>query len=138
MRKILALGLVAALGLAPIFAGQAMAQRKQAPKPVWGAMVGGLSDIQSLVAALAVFDMERAAKIADGLAARETYISNIAALPEVVRKGHAKVAGEAKKLADFARAGEEDRMAAQIGVVLAACSACHYNVRDAERRKKME
>jgi len=138
MRKIFALAILVALGFTPVFAGSAMAQKKQAPKPVWGAMVGGLSDIQSITAALSVFDMKRAATIADTLAGRETYISNIAALPEVVRKGHGKVAAEAKILADFARSGEEDKIARQIGAVLAACSACHYNVRDAQRRKKME
>ncbi len=82
--------------------------------------------------------MKRAVKIADGLAARETYIFNIARLSEETRKGHAKVATEAKILADLARAGEEQKMATQIGAVLAACSACHYDIRDAERRKKMK
>ena len=120
------------------FTGTALAQKKHAPKAVWGAMVGGLNDIQSIAAALAVFDMKRAATIADTLAARETYISNIARLPDAVKKGHAKVATEAKLLADAARAGDEQKMATQIGAVLAKCSACHYDYRDAERRKKME
>ncbi len=138
MRKYIALAILLAFGLTPVFTGTALAQKKHAPKPVWGAMVAGLNDIQSIAAALTVFDMKRAAKIADGLAARETYISNIARLSEKTRKGHAKVATEAKLLADAARAGEEQKMATQIGAVLAACSACHYDLRDAERRKKMK
>ncbi len=138
MKKLIALAILLAFGFMPVFTGTALAQKKHAPKAVWGAMVANLNDIQSIAAALAVFDMKRAATIADTLAARETFISNIARLPDVVKKGHAKVAAEAKLLADAARAGEEQKMATQIGAVLAKCSACHYDVRDAERRKKME
>ncbi len=138
MRKLIALAILLAFGFAPVLAGPALAQKKHAPKPVWGTMLANLNDIQSITAALAVFDMKRAATIADGLAAREKFVSNIARLPDAVRKGAAKVAAEAKILADAARAGDEQKMATQIGAVLAACSACHYNVRDAARRKKME
>lgn len=138
MRKLIALAVLSAFGFMSVFTGTVLAQKKHAPKPVWGAMVAGLNDIQSIAAALTVFDMKRAVKIADGLAARETYIFNIARLSEETRKGHAKVATEAKILADLARAGEEQKMATQIGAVLAACSACHYDIRDAERRKKMK
>ncbi len=138
MRKLMALAILLAFGFAPVLAGPALAQKKHAPKPVWGAMVGGLNDIQRISAALAIFDMKGAAETADKLAARETYISKIERLPDAVKKGHAKVADEAMKLADAAKAGDEQKMATQIGAVLAACSACHYNVRDAERRKKME
>lgn len=138
MRKLIALAILLAFGFMPVFAGPVLAQKKHAPKSVWGAMVGGLNDIQRIAAALTIFDMKGAAETADKLAARETYISNIARLPDVVKKGHAKVADEAKILADAARAGDEQKMATQIGAVLGACSACHYNVRDAERRKKMK
>ncbi len=138
MRKFIALAIVLAFGFMPVFTGPVLAQKKHAPKSIWGAMVGGLNDIQRIAAALAIFDMKGAAETADKLAAREAYISNVARLPEETRKGHAKVAEEAKKLAEAARAGEEQKMATQIGAVLAACSACHYNVRDAARRKKME
>ncbi len=138
VKKLVGLAILLAFGFISIFAGTALAQKKHAPKPVWGARVAGLNDIQSIAAALAVFDMKRAATIADTLAARETFISNIARLPDVVKKGHAKVANEDKILADAARAVEEQKMATQIGAVLAACSACHYDIRDAERRKKMK
>ena len=138
MRKFATFAVFLALGLALGFSGTAMAQKKQYPKAVWGAMVGGLSDIQSIAAALAVFDMKRAAEIADTLTARETYISNIEQLPDPVKKGHAAVAKVAKELGDAARSGQEAQVAAKIGEVLAACSACHYDVRDAERRKKQE
>ncbi len=137
MRKLIAFAILMAFGFMPVFTGTVLAQKKHAPKPVWGAMVAGLNDIQSIAAALTVFDMKRASEIADGLAARETFISNIARLPDEVKKRHAKVANEAKILADAARAGDEQKMATQIGAV-ANCSACHYDVRDAERRKKME
>ena len=138
MRKIIALAVLLAIGFMPVLAGTALAQKKHAPKAVWGAMVAGLNDIQSIAAALTVFDMKRAATIADGLVKRETYISNIESLPAEVKKRHAKVADEAKKLADAARAGDEQKIAMQIGAVLASCSSCHYDLRDAERRKKMQ
>ncbi len=115
-----------------------MAQKKHAPKSVWKAMVASLNDIQSITGALAVFDMERATTIADGLVKRETFISKMDRLPEAVRKGHGKVADAATELADATRSGDEQEISMKIGAVLAACSACHYNVRDAERRKKLQ
>ncbi|MDP6343420.1 MAG: cytochrome c, partial [Alphaproteobacteria bacterium] len=108
------------------------------PKPVWGAMVGGLIDLQSITAAMMVFDMKRAATIAEGLQKRETYISNIARLPEPVRKGHGKVAEAATKLVAAAKSGEEQDVAKALSGVMQACNACHYDLRDAERRKKMK
>lgn len=120
------------------FSGAAVAQKKHAPKPVWGAMVGGLNDIQNITAALMVFDMKRATKIAEELQQRETFISKIERLPEPVRKGHGKVAEAAAKLVAAAKSGEEMDVANAINGVMQACSACHYGIRDAERRKKME
>ena len=101
-------------------------------------MVASLNDIQSITGALAVFDMERATMIADGLVDRETFISNMEQLPEAVRKGHRKVADAATELAAATRSGDDQEISMQIGAVLAACSACHYNLRDAERRKQLE
>ena len=118
--------------------GAAVAQKKQAPKAIWGAMVGGLNDIQSITAALMVFDLKRAAKIAEELQQRETFISNIESLPEPVKKGHGKVAEAAAKLVAAAESGEEQDVANAINSVVQACTACHYNVRDAERRKKLK
>jgi len=129
-----ALVVSATLGLG----GAAMAQKKHAPKPVWGAMVGGLSDIQGITAAMMVFDMKRAATIAETLQKRETYISGIERLPEPVRKGHGKVAEAAATLVAAAKAGEEKDVANALAGVMNACNACHYDLRDAERRKKMK
>ncbi len=120
------------------FGGAAVAQKKHAPKPVWGAMVAGLNDIQSITAAMMVFDMKRAATIAEELQQRETFISKIERLPEPVRKGHGKVAAAATKLVAAAKSGEEQDVANAINGVMQACNACHYDLRDAERRKKMQ
>ena len=120
------------------FSVSAIAQKKHAPELVWTAMLANLSDIQTITAALAVFDMQRVAQKADELAARETYISGLDMLPEVVRTRHGKVAKLATDLGDAARAGEEQQVALKIGEVLAECSSCHYDLRDAEARKKME
>ena len=138
MKKVTAFSMVLALGVSVGFAGTVMAQKKHAPKAIWTTMLAGVNDIQSITGALVVFDMKRAAEIADGLAKRETFISTIESLPEPVRKGHANVAKVAKELADAARSGEEQDVAMKIGAVLGACSSCHYNVRDAERRKKQQ
>jgi hypothetical protein len=118
------------------FGGAAVAQKKHAPKAVWGAMVAGLSDIQNITAAMMVFDMKRATKIAEELQQRETYISKIERLPESVREGHAKVAEAAAKLVAAAKAGEEQDLSNALNGVMQACNACHYDRRDAERRKK--
>ncbi len=138
MKRIAVLSIAMLVSTMLGFTGVAFAQKKHAPKAVWGAMVGGLNDLQSITAALMVFDMKRAAKIAEELQARETFISKIERLPEPVRKGHAKVAEAAAKLVAAANSGEEKDVASAINGVMRACSACHYDIRDAERRKKME
>jgi len=136
MKKIFVLSCVVAVGTVLSLGGMAIAQKKHAPKPVWGAMVSGLSDIQNMTAALMVFDMERIEKTAEELQKRETFISKIEQLPEPVRKGHAVVAEAAAKLVAVAKTGEEDDIANAINDVVLTCNACHYDLRDAERRKK--
>ncbi len=138
MRKLVAVATLMAFGFMLGSNGAVMAQKKHAPKGVWKAMVAGLNDIQSITAALAVFDMERATTIADGLVKRETFISKLDRLPEATRKGHGKVADAATELAAATRSGDEQEISMKIGAVLAACSSCHYDIRDAERRKKLE
>ena len=138
MKKLFALSMAVLVGTTLGVSGLAVAEKKHAPKAVWGAMVGGLNDIQNITAAMMVFDMKRVAKIADELHKRETYISKIERLPEVVRKGHANVAAAVAKLGTAAKAGEEKDVANALANVMHACNACHYGVRDAERRKKMK
>ncbi len=138
MRKLIAVATLMAFGFMLGSNGAVMAQKKHAPKGVWKAMVAGLNDIQSITGALAVFDMERATTIADGLVKRETFISKLDRLTEATRKGHGKVADAATELAAATRSGDEQEISMKIGAVLAACSSCHYDIRDAERRKKME
>ncbi len=82
--------------------------------------------------------MKRATMFADSLAKRERFVSTIERLPEPVRKRYAELADIAEELAAATRSGDEQEISMKIGKVLAACSSCHYNVRDAERRKKME
>ncbi len=115
-----------------------MAQKKHAPKGVWKGMIANLSDVQGITAALAVFDMKRATMFADSLAKRERFVSTIERIPEAQRKRYAELADIAEELAAATRSGDEQEVSMKIGKVLAACSSCHYNVRDAERRKKME
>lgn len=138
MKRLISISIAVALGAALISSEVAVAQKKHAPKPAWGAMVGGLNDIQSITAAMMVFDMKRAEQIAEGLQKRETYISGIEMLPPPVRKGHGKVAEAAAVLVAAAKSGEEKDVASALTGVMNACNACHYDLRDAERRKKME
>ena len=138
MRKSIALAILLAFCVTLGVTGTVMAEKKHAPKGVWKGMLASLGDIQGITAALTVFDMKRATMFADGLAARERFVSNVEQLPKVVRDGHAKVADVAEELAAATRSGDEQEISIKIGAVLAACSACHYNYRDAERRKKLE
>ena len=138
MRKLIALGVLLAFCVTLGVTGTVVAQKKHAPKGVWKGMVANLSDIQGITAALAVFDMERATMFADGLAARERFVSTIEQIPEADRKRYAEVVVVAEELAAATRSGDEQMISMKIGAVLAACSSCHYNVRDAERRKKLE
>ena len=138
MKKAILLSVAVLLSAALGFSSSALAQKKHAPKAVWGAMVGGLNDIQSITAAMMIFDMKRAETIAEELQKRETFISNIERLPEKVRQGHGKIAEAAAKVVAAAASGEDNDMASALGEVMQACNACHYDVRDAKRRKKME
>ncbi len=138
MKKSIALAILVAFCVTLGVAGTAVAQKKHAPKGIWQGMIANLTDVQGITAALAVFDMKRAASIAEGLAKRERFISTLEQIPEAVRKRYAKVADIAEELVAAAKAGDEQEIAMKIGAVLAACSSCHYNVRDAERRKKMK
>ncbi len=138
MRKSIALAILLAVGFMLVSNGAVTAQKQHAPKGVWKGMLASLGDIQGITAALAVFDMKRATMFADGLVARERFVSNLERLPKAVRDGHAKVADVAEELAAATRSGDEQEISIKIGAVLAACSACHYDVRDAERRKQLE
>ena len=138
MKKLTTLSILLAFCVTLGVTGTVMAEKKHAPKGVWKGMLASLGDIQGITAALTVFDMKRATMFADGLVARERFVSNLERLPKAVRDGHAKVADVAEELAAATRSGDEQEISIKIGAVLAACSACHYNLRDAERRKKLE
>jgi hypothetical protein len=85
-----------------------------------------------------VFDMKTVAARAGEIEGRGKYVAGIASLPEGVRKGHGNVATAAGKLVAAAKSGEEKAVAAGIAGVMDACNSCHYNGRDAGRRKKMK
>ncbi len=138
MRKFIALAILLAFCVTLGVTGTAVAQTKHASKGIWKGMIANLSDVQGITAALAVFDMKRATMFADSLAKRERFVSTIERLPEPVRKRYAELADIAEELAAATRSGDEQEISMKIGKVLAACSSCHYDVRDAERRKKME
>ena len=136
-RRFITVSIVGLITVAGIF-GTAVAQKLHAPKGIWQGMGAGLSDVQDMTAALMVFNMDRIATTADELAQREVFISEIASLPDAVKEGHAKVAEAAEELAGAALTGEEKDVTAGIADVIAACTACHYDLRDEERRQKMQ
>ena len=138
MRKLVTLSALLALCFTLGFTGSAMAQKMHAPKGIWKGMLASLSDIQGITSALTVFDMKRASMFADALVKRETFVSKMEQLPKAVRDGHAKVADAARELAAATRSGDEQEISTQIGAVLAACSACHYDLRDKKRRAKLQ
>jgi len=51
MKKLFVLAMAVAVGATLGLSGIAEAQKKHAPKPVWGAMIGGLNDIQNITTA---------------------------------------------------------------------------------------
>jgi cytochrome c556 len=116
----------------------ASAQKLQAPKQIWQAMIAALSDVQDMTASLMVFDMKRIESTATELATREEFFSKIDQFPDAVKEGHAKVAKAAQELAEAAAFGDEQEVNTALGNVTAACTACHYDVRDKERRDKMQ
>jgi hypothetical protein len=136
MKKFIIVAMLLAFGVTAGFVTSALAQRKQAPKTVWKVMVAGLSDVQSMVGALAVLDMKRLAQIAGELSKRERFVSNIKSLPEETRKLHGTIADLAGEISDDAMKGEEQVIARKIGQILSTCSDCHYNIRDKEAREK--
>ncbi len=138
MRKQAVLAAFILLAATGVAATSASAQKIHAPKQVWQAMVAGLSDIQSMTAALMVFDMTSIEATANELAAREDFISKIDELPDAVKEGHAQVARAAESVTLAAAAGEEQDVSSALAEVTAACSSCHYDLRDKKRREKME
>ena len=116
----------------------AFAQKVHAPKLVWQSMIAGTSDIQSMTAALMVFDMASIESTANDLAARHEYISTIAELPDAVKEGHVQVAEAAQGVAVAAASGEDQDVATALSEVVSACTSCHYDLRDKERREKMQ
>ena len=136
-KRFSAVTIIATMVTVGIF-GTAVAQKVHAPKGIWQGMVAGLSDIQDITASLMVFNMERIATRAGELANREVYISQIASLPDAVKEGHTKVAEAAKELVGAAKSGEEQDVATRLKDVVAACTTCHYDLRDEERRQKLQ
>jgi cytochrome c556 len=72
------------------------------------------------------------------LAEREEFISTIDQLSDAIKEGHAEVAKAARTLAEVAAAGEEQEVTKAMADVTAACTACHYDVRDKKRREEMQ
>ena len=118
------------LAIAGVLVTSASAQKVHAPKQEWQVMIAGLSDVQDMTAALMVFDMKRIESTANELATREEFISKIDQLPDAVKEGHADVAKAARELAEVAAFGEEQEINKALGAVTAACTACHYDLRD--------
>jgi cytochrome c553 len=135
MKKFLALAILVAFGFAAGFAGSVHAQKKHTPKFVWKVMLSNLSDVQGITSALTVFDMKRVGVIADGMAKRETFISTIERLPAKTRELHGKIGSLAGEISAAAKAGDDLAIGKKIGDILTVCSECHYNSRDASRRK---
>ena len=138
MKKIFALSLAVLMSLSIGLASTAMAAKKHAPKPAWGTMLLYLGSLQSATASMMVFDMKNVAKRAGEIEGRGKYIAGLEQLPEGVRKGHGNLAMAAGKLVAAANSGEENQVADAMAGVMKACNACHYNARDAGRRKKMK
>lgn len=136
-KRFIAIGIVGLVAAWGVF-GTAAAQKLHAAKGIWQGMGAGLSDVQDITASLMVFDMDRIATRAGELAEREQYISQIASLPDAVKEGHTKVAEAAEELAGAALTGEEQEVAARLKDVIAACTTCHYDLRDKERREKLQ
>lgn len=137
-KRFIGTGIIGLITICGVFFGTATAQKMHAPKQIWQSMVAGLSDIQDIHGSLMVFDMDRIVARASELAQREQFISEIESLPDAVKEGHAKVAQAAESLAGTAITGEEQDVVAAIGDVVAACTACHYDLRDEERRQKLQ
>lgn len=136
-KRLIAISAVSLLMAMGIF-GTATAQKVHAPKGVWIGMAANLSDLQDIMASLMVFNMERIASTATELAEREIWVSQLPGMPDADKKGYEKVAEAAKELAAAARTGEEKDVNARLSDVVAACSACHYDLRDQKRRQKLE
>ena len=136
MKKFIVFAMLLTFGITVGFAGNALAQKVHAPKGVWGSMMDKLSDVQAMVAFLAALDMKRLAAKADTLAANAERSSQVARFPDKVKQYYRDLAASGQEVAAAAKAADEELAAEKIGAVLKVCSACHYNLRDAKRRKK--
>ncbi|MFQ5914933.1 MAG: hypothetical protein ACE5JS_17330 [Nitrospinota bacterium] len=135
MKKIFVLTMLVAFVLTAILGAPALAQKKQTPKGIWRGMLANVSDVQSIVASFAVFDMKRIAAIADKVAKTQDFWAKFPKFSDPWKKAYAKSATSFRELSAAARTGDEQVVAEKIGGVLQACASCHYNLRDAPRRK---
>lgn len=138
MKTLIALSFAILISLTLGLSTNAVVQKKHAPKPAWGTMLLYLGSLQSATASLMVFDMKNVAKRAGEIERRGNYIAGLKQLPEGVRKGHGNLAKAAGKLVAAANSGDEQQVATALAGVIQGCNGCHYNARDAGRRKKMK
>jgi cytochrome c556 len=136
MKKFIAFAVILAFGLMAGLSAPALAQRKHAPKGIWQGMLSNVSDLQGIVAALSVFDMKRVEMIGDSFAKRhEGYVKNFPRMSDKFKKAYGRMASLGNDVAAAAKAGDEKAVTAKLGAILNGCNGCHYNLRDAKRRK---
>ena len=136
MKKAISLAILMGVGSFFLGSGTALAEREHAPKGIWKGMLANLSDMQGITSAVSVLDMERAAELAQQLTKRQHFLAGWEKIPEKWRKSYGELAEATDELLAAAKAGDEQETSMKLGKVLARCSACHYDLRDAKRRKE--
>ena len=137
MKRAISFAILVGLGSLLLGSGAALAERVHAPKGVWKGMLANLSEVQGIASAVSVLDMKRASVLAEQLTKRQHFLAGWEKIPEKLRKSYGELAEETDGLLAAAKAGDEQETSLRLGKVLAACSTCHYDLRDAKRREKM-
>ena len=138
MKKAINFVILLGLGSFLLGPGTTLAERGHAPKAIWKGMLANLSEVQGIASAVSVFDMKRATELAEQLTKRQHFLAGWEKVPEKWRKSYGELAEVTDGLLAAAKAGDEQETSLRLGKVLAACSACHYDLRDAKRRAKMK
>ena len=138
MKRAIGFAILVGLGSFLLGSGAVLAERMHAPKGIWKGMATNLSDVQGIASAVSVLDMKRASEIAEQLTKRQHFLAGWEKIPEKWRKSYAELAEVTDGLLAAAKAGDEQETSLRLGKVLAACSTCHYDLRDAKRREKMK
>ncbi len=89
-----------------------------------------VSDLQGIIAALPVFDMQAIIEHSNNISKRNADLSKEEQIPPPIQERFEKLSESAASITESAREGDLDGILNGLNTVLSSCNECHINVRD--------